>query len=80
CQGRGHIINLFALACEVKRKLANMGYLENETLVCEAHPQLIKYISEDEKNLEYIRNRTQKSIKLISNSKLGQIEYNLYAE
>lgn len=80
CQGRGHIINLFALACEVKRKLANMGYLENETLVCEAHPQLIKYISEDEKNLEYIRNRTQKNIKLISNSKLGQIEYNLYAE
>lgn len=80
CQGRGHIINLYALGCEVKRKLANMGYMENDTLICEAHPQLIKYISENEKDLDYIRKRTQKDIKLIPNPKLGEIEYNLSSE
>lgn len=80
CHGRGHIINLYALSCEVNRKLANMGYLENETICCEAHPHLIKYISEDEKNLDYIRKRTQKKIKLISNSNMGQAEYNIYSE
>ncbi|MGI5920428.1 MAG: Rne/Rng family ribonuclease [Syntrophomonadaceae bacterium] len=80
CQGRGHIFNMYAMTCEVKRKLVNMGYLENGTLVCEAHPRLINAISEDEKNLEYIRKRTKKNIKLVPNPKMGQVEYNLYSE
>lgn len=80
CHGRGHIINLYALSCEVKRKLCNMGYLESDTLVCEANPQLLKYLQENENNLDYIRKRTQKNLKLVSNANLAPVEYNIYTE
>ncbi|HWQ75048.1 MAG TPA: Rne/Rng family ribonuclease [Syntrophomonas sp.] len=79
CHGRGRTINLFALACEVKRKLANMGYVENEEIVCEAHPQLLQYILNEETNLNYIRKKTGKRIRLEENSAMGLDEYNLYS-
>lgn len=79
CHGRGRTINLFAAACEVKRKLANLGYLESEEIICEAHPQLLQFISNDEKNLNYIRKKTGKKIKLVANSDLGIDEYNIHS-
>jgi len=79
CHGRGRTINLFALACEVKRKLANMGYLESEEIVCEAHPQLLQYIINEEHNLNYIRKKTGKTIRLEANSSLNLEEYNLHS-
>jgi ribonuclease G len=80
CQGRGHIINLYALSCEVKRKLCNLGYLENDTLVCEANPQLIKCIQDNSANIDYIKRRTQKEVKFVSNPGMTPVEYNIYAE
>jgi len=79
CHGRGRTINLFALACEVKRKLANMGYLESEEIVCEAHPQLLQYIVNEENNLNYIRKKTGKKIRLEENSSFNLEEYNLHS-
>jgi ribonuclease G len=79
CHGRGRTINLFALACEVKRKLANMGYLESEEIVCEAHPQLLQYIINEENNLNYIRKKTGKKIRLEENSSFNLEEYNLHS-
>jgi ribonuclease G len=32
CNGRGRTINLFAVSCEIKRKLCNLDYVENETI------------------------------------------------
>lgn len=78
CNGRGRTINLFAMACEVKRKLANMGYVESNTVVCEANPELLQYIENDEKNLEFITRRTRKQIKLQPNESLSISEYNIY--
>ncbi|HEX3012226.1 MAG TPA: Rne/Rng family ribonuclease [Syntrophomonadaceae bacterium] len=80
CHGRGHIINLYALSCEVKRKLCNLGYLENDTLVCEANPQLLKFIQEDTVNLDFIRRRSQKELKFVANPGLAPVEYNIYGE
>jgi ribonuclease G len=80
CQGRGHIINLYALACEIKRKLCNLGYLENETLVCEANPQLLKYIQEDTRNLDYIRRHTKKELKFVANHSMSPVEYEIYGK
>jgi len=80
CNGRGRTINMFALACELKRKLANMGYLENPAVVCEAHPQLLQYVSNDEKNLEYITRRINKKVKLTPNPDMSLTEYNIYGE
>ena len=79
CHGRGRTINLFALACEVKRKMANMGYLESEEIVCEAHPQLLQYIISEENNLNYIRKKTGKKIRLEENSSYNLEEYNLHS-
>ncbi|MEN6348560.1 MAG: Rne/Rng family ribonuclease [Syntrophomonas sp.] len=79
CNGRGHTINLNALSCEVKRKLANMGYVENDVLVCEAHPRLLKLIKDDEKNLDYIKKRTGKEIKFINNPNMELTEYSINA-
>ncbi|HPF20223.1 MAG TPA: Rne/Rng family ribonuclease [Syntrophomonas sp.] len=79
CHGRGRTINLFALACEAKRKLANMGYLESEEIVCEAHPQLLQYLINEENNMNYIRKKTGKKIRLEENSSMNIEEYNLYS-
>jgi len=78
CHGRGRTINLFALACEVKRKLANMGYLESEEIVCEAHPQLLQYIMNEDTNLNYIRKKTGKKIRFEENNNMSIEEYNLH--
>lgn len=78
CHGRGRTINLFALACEVKRKLANLGYLESHEIICEAHPDLLQFVLNDEKNLNYIRKKTGKEFKLQANEELNLEEYNIY--
>lgn len=78
CHGRGRTINLFALACELKRKLANLDYLESEEIICEAHPELLQYITNDEKNLNYIRKKTGKNVKLVANPKMSVEDYNLH--
>jgi len=80
CNGRGRMINMFALACEVKRKLANMGYMENEEIICEANPRLLEFIHNDEKNLGYIEKRTQKKVKLLANPDLALVDYKIYTE
>jgi ribonuclease G len=80
CHGRGRTINLFALACEVKRKLANLGYLESEKIVCEAHPQLLQIVTNDEKNLAYIRKKAGKQFTLLANEELPLDEYNIYTD
>ncbi len=79
CHGRGRTINLFALSCEVKRKLANLGYLESDEIICEAHPQLLQIISNDEKNLNYIKKKTGKNIKLVANLGMSIEDYNLHS-
>ncbi|HZK44134.1 MAG TPA: Rne/Rng family ribonuclease [Syntrophomonadaceae bacterium] len=75
CNGRGRTINHFALACEIKRKLANMGYVESEEITCETNPTLLQYIENDHSNLAYIQKRTGKQVRLIANSSLGMSEY-----
>ena len=76
--GRGRTINLFALACEVKRKLSNSGYAENKYLVCEGHPEFLQYLQNDENNLNYIRKRTHKKIRLVADNDMPVGEYNIY--
>jgi ribonuclease G len=79
CNGRGRTFNLFALACEVKRKLTNMSYTENPDLICEAHPELLQYIENDAKNIEYIKRRTGKGLKLVANPELAINDYRINA-
>ncbi|MDD2619445.1 MAG: Rne/Rng family ribonuclease [Syntrophomonadaceae bacterium] len=79
CSGKGYTINLLALSCEVKRKLANMGYVESEEIVFEANPCFLKLIKDDEKNLTYIEKRTGKKIKLAANPNLDLTEYKINA-
>jgi ribonuclease G len=79
CQGTGHTINILSLACQVKRKLANMGYLESEQIICELHPRLMEFITDDEKNLGYIRKITGKEISLVPNEKFSLTDYNIYS-
>jgi len=79
CHGRGHTINILSLACQVKRKLANMAYLESDEIVCELHPHLMEFISDDEKNMAYIREVTGKKIRLIPNNSLNLNDYNIHS-
>ncbi len=79
CNGRGRTINLFALACEVKRKLANMGYMESKEIICNVHPELLEYITKHEGDLDYIEKRSKKKVKLVANLRLGLTEYNICA-
>ncbi|SHG72366.1 RNAse G [Thermosyntropha lipolytica DSM 11003] len=79
CGGRGRRINNFALACEIKRKLTHMGYLESPFIVCEAHPELLQFVANDESNLAYIEKKSGKKIKLVANSDLPLYEYRIYA-
>lgn len=78
CNGRGRTINLQAQACEIKRKLVNMDYVENELIICEASQGIIKILSEDEENLHYIERRTGKKVKLRTNQKFGYADYSIY--
>jgi ribonuclease G len=78
CNGRGKIINLLAISCEIKRKLVNMGYVENETICCETNPRVCEYIQSDDKNLAYIENNTQKKVKLLANPDLNLGDYKIY--
>ncbi len=78
CQGRGHIINIMALAGQVKRKLTNLGYYESNSIVCEMHPHLLDFIMNDEKNLAYIEQSIGKKIKLVASENLGLNDYNIY--
>ncbi len=80
CNGRGRTINLFALSCEIKRKLANMDYLENDELTCEVHPELLDCIANDERNLNYIEKRIKKKVKIKANPKLGLEDYNIFTD
>ncbi len=77
CNGRGRNINYFALACEIKRKLANMGYVENTEIICEANPVLMQFIENDPKNMAYIEKKTGKKIRLITNPNLAVYEYKI---
>ncbi|MGI6412965.1 MAG: Rne/Rng family ribonuclease [Syntrophomonadaceae bacterium] len=77
CNGRGRTINLYALACEIKRKLISLDYIENEEIVCKANPKLAEFILDDEKDLEYIRNRAGKRIKIVSNPEFSLTEYTI---
>ena len=77
CHGRGHTINILSLACQVKRKLANMGYLESDEIICELHPRLLEFITDDDKNLGYIRKVTGKKIRLVANESLNLADYNI---
>ncbi|NLB88372.1 MAG: Rne/Rng family ribonuclease [Syntrophomonadaceae bacterium] len=77
CNGRGRTINHFALSCEIKRKLANMGYLESDEIICEANPVLLQFLENDPKNMAYIERRTGKKIKLVANPALGINEYHI---
>jgi len=79
CNGRGRTFNLFALSCEVKRKLANMCYTDQPVLICEAHPELLQYIENDVKNIDYIKRRTGKGLKLIANPELAIADYRITA-
>ncbi|KUG04252.1 cytoplasmic axial filament protein cafa and ribonuclease g [hydrocarbon metagenome] len=78
CNGRGRTINLAAVCCEIKRKLINMDYIEHDEIICEADPELIKVLSEDKADLDYIEKRIGKKLKLTSKSKYGTAEYNIF--
>jgi len=47
-------------------------------LVCEAHPEFLQYLQNDENNLNYIRKRTNKEIRLQENNEMPVGEYNIY--
>ncbi len=80
CHGRGRTINLTELSCEVKRKLVNLAYLESEEIICEAHPQLLQQLMQDEKDLGYIRHKTGKCFTLRGNDELSIDEYHIFSK
>ncbi len=80
CSGKGRTINLPAVACEVKRKLINMDYIQQENLICEAHLDLIEEMKRDEKGLAYIEKRSGKKLKLLSCEKMSPLEYRLLGD
>lgn len=77
CSGRGRILSLAALSCEIKRKMLNIGYLESNELICEAHPQLIQMLAEDSVHLHYIEKKLGIKVKLHAQA-LGLAEYKIY--
>lgn len=77
CNGKGRTVNLQSVACEIKRKLVNMDYLQQDTLICEAHPDLIDEMNHDAKDLPYIEKRCGKKIKFLKSDRLGALEYTL---
>ncbi|PKM77443.1 MAG: ribonuclease E/G [Firmicutes bacterium HGW-Firmicutes-15] len=77
CHGRGHTINILSLACQVKRKLANMGYLESDEIICELNPRLLEFITDDDRNLGYIQKVTGKKIRMVPNESLNLADYNI---
>ncbi|MGI6434322.1 MAG: Rne/Rng family ribonuclease [Syntrophomonadaceae bacterium] len=80
CNGKGRTINLPAIACEIKRKLVNMDYIQQDTLICEAHPDLIEVMKNDEKGLAYIERRSGKKIRLLSSGKMAPLDYKLLGD
>jgi len=78
CHGRGYTINILSLACQVKRQLANLGYLENDEIVAELHPHLLDFIMKDDKNLAYIEHVTGKKVKLNANPAVKLEDYRIF--
>jgi len=77
CNGRGRSISFYAMACEIKRKIANLGYLESNKLLCEVNPKLLPYVIDNDRSLSYLERRSGKIIKVISNENLREYEYNI---
>lgn len=77
CNGKGRTVNLQSVACEIKRKLINMDYIQQDTLICEAHPDLIDEINHDAKDLPFIEKRCGKKVKFLKSDRLGPLEYTL---
>lgn len=77
CNGKGRTVNLQSVACEIKRKLVNMDYLQQETLICEAHPDLVEEMNREASDLAYIEKRSGKKIKLLKSDDLAPLEYTL---
>jgi len=75
CNGRGRTVNLQSVACEIKRKLVNMDYIQQDTLVCEAHPDLIDEMSNEAGDIAYIEKHSGKKVKLVKSDSLGPLEY-----
>ncbi|HWP97202.1 MAG TPA: Rne/Rng family ribonuclease [Syntrophomonadaceae bacterium] len=78
CNGRGRTLNLYSTACELKRKLLNMGHLEAKEIICEAHPQLLQQVQEDAAHLEYIKGRLGKKIRFHPHEEMSLSDYKLH--
>lgn len=79
CSGRGRNLSLYAVSCEVKRKLLNMSAMNGNEIICEAHPQLIQHLLNDSSNMDYVREKLGKKIKLSPQTTANLAEYKIYA-
>ncbi|MDR1616801.1 MAG: Rne/Rng family ribonuclease [Syntrophomonadaceae bacterium] len=79
CNGRGRTLNISAITCEIKRKLAGLDYLETPEIICEVNPHLQKSFTQDEKHFQYLEEHLGKRIKIKYNNELEIASYKIYA-
>jgi len=80
CQGRGRVVNTFALCSEIKRKMAHMAYTENDIIVCEANTELLACLTASLEDVEFIKDKSRKNIEFLHNKELNPAEYKLYTK
>ncbi len=78
CNGRGRTLNLFAVTCEIKRKLINLDYLEKEVIICEVNPQIQKIFKQEENFLNYVSENLGKQVIVKANPNFEVNEYELH--
>jgi ribonuclease G len=80
CHGYGRTINATAYNYELKNQLINAGYLEGETIICLAHPDVVDSVEQDQADLIYISQVLRKKIRLIRLPSLRRGEYRFMSE
>jgi ribonuclease G len=80
CRGYGRMANVVAHNYELKSKLINTGYLEGETIVCLAHPDVVESVEKDKADLIYISQALHKKIRLVKQPSLRRGDYRFTSE
>jgi ribonuclease G len=80
CHGSGRLSQVSFYNYAVKSQLLNTGYLEGETIICAAHPDIVASVEQDQADLLYISQTLGKKIRLQGDFSLQRGEYRFSSE
>ena len=77
CRGEGRLMTAVSVANEIRRKLVSMDYIQSETILCQANPEVIRELTGDKNSMTYIQKRLGKKVVLEEEPRFDIATYKL---